>query len=158
MTRRKHGPGTVLSIPIAEDQVAFCRLLNRGMVEFYDTWHRSSASVAVEDLAPGPVAFRVPVMNESVNSRRWKVIGQVELTSTETEQIHTFYKQDPISGVLTLFWTDPDTGQSHERPATVTECEGLEAAAVWSSNHIEDRLRDHFAGLPNKWVKLLRPK
>ena len=28
-------------------------------------------------------------------------------------------------------------------------------AAVWDPQHVEDRLRDHFAGLPNKWVQSL---
>lgn len=27
---------------------------------------------------------------------------------------------------------------------------------VWSPEHVEDRLRDHFAGRPNKWEESLR--
>ena len=30
--------------------------------------------------------------------------------------------------------------------------------AVWEPAHVEDRLRDHYAGAPNKWVESLRPR
>jgi len=39
-----------------------------------------------------------------------------------------------------------------------TEADELEQAAVWSPNHIEDRLRDHFAGVPNQWVEIMRAR
>jgi len=35
---------------------------------------------------------------------------------------------------------------------------GLERAAVWGPSHVEDRLRDHYAGRKNKWVESLRIK
>jgi hypothetical protein len=27
---------------------------------------------------------------------------------------------------------------------------------VWAAEHVEDRLRDHYAGRPNQWVESLR--
>jgi hypothetical protein len=39
------------------------------------------------------------------------------------------------------------------RPAKRKECVGLECCAVWDPEHVEDRLKDHFAGIPNKWVQ-----
>lgn len=50
------------------------------------------------------------------------------------------------------------TGESVENPATPEECAVLERAAVWDPGHVEDRLRDHFAGQSNKWVESLRLK
>jgi len=44
------------------------------------------------------------------------------------------------------------------RKGTRKESQGLEAAAVWEPEHIEDRLRDHFDGKPNKWLESLRIK
>jgi hypothetical protein len=41
------------------------------------------------------------------------------------------------------------------RSATRAECVGLERCAVWAPEHVEDRLRDHFRGRPNKWVESL---
>jgi len=46
----------------------------------------------------------------------------------------------------------------HIRQASRAECEGLERCAVWEPEHVEDRLRDHFAGKPNVWVESLRLK
>lgn len=43
-----------------------------------------------------------------------------------------------------------------EEPASRQELEGLEVAAVWDPEHVEDRLRDHFSGRPNKWVESIR--
>lgn len=41
---------------------------------------------------------------------------------------------------------------------SAAECEGLECAAVWSPEHVEDRLRSHYAGVPCEWALSLRLK
>jgi hypothetical protein len=38
------------------------------------------------------------------------------------------------------------------------DCVGLERAAVWEPEHIEDRLRDHFNGIKNIWEESLKIK
>jgi hypothetical protein len=38
------------------------------------------------------------------------------------------------------------------------EVKGLERAAVWEADHIEDRLTDYIDGKENKWVKSLELK
>ncbi len=69
-----------------------------------------------------------------------------------------FCKQDIVSGKLYIYQEVPELAPLYERPATTGECIGLEAAAVWEAEHVEDRLRDHFAGQLNKWVEQLRAK
>lgn len=44
------------------------------------------------------------------------------------------------------------------RPATRSECEGLERCAVWEPEHVEQRLADHLAGVANISVEQLRIK
>ncbi len=46
---------------------------------------------------------------------------------------------------------DPNTGES--RPATKEQIKGLERASVWEANHIEDRIRDHYNGIPCIWLQ-----
>jgi hypothetical protein len=46
---------------------------------------------------------------------------------------------------------DPNTGES--RPATKEKIKGLERASVWEANHIEDRIRDYYNGVPCVWLK-----
>jgi hypothetical protein len=64
-----------------------------------------------------------------------------------------FFKQDAISGKVTVGRTG-----SEERLPEPGQIDNLERAAVWSATHIVDRLQDHFAGKPNKWVASMRPK
>jgi len=75
--------------------------------------------------------------------------------SPESRTEPFFYKQDAITGRLALYHST-FASTNWERPASREECAGLEAAAVWEPEHVEDRLRDHFAGRPNKWVESLR--
>lgn len=101
-----------------------------------------------------PVLFRIWVHNDAVKKGVWEVVGNLPL-APENAIEPCFYKQDVITGVLSLYHsTFADTGW--ERPASATECEGLECAAVWDAEHVEDRLRDHYSGQPNKWLENLR--
>jgi hypothetical protein len=43
------------------------------------------------------------------------------------------------------------------RDAIPEGCEGLEPAAVWEPERIADRLDDHFAGRPTRWLKDMMP-
>ena len=51
---------------------------------------------------------------------------------------------------------NPNTGEI--KKATKKECEGLECTAVWTANHLESRIEDHFAGKENVWVERLKIK
>jgi len=92
-------------------------------------------------------------MNRAVTAGIWPVVGNIPLEDALLVD-RLFSKQDDISGRLTTY----RSGTGEETPATLKECEGLEAAAVWDAEHIVDRLNDHFAGRANKWVESLRPK
>jgi hypothetical protein len=48
---------------------------------------------------------------------------------------------------------DPNTGVMKE--ADRKNCVGLERAAVWEAEHVESRLKDHYANKPNILVKRL---
>ena len=64
-----------------------------------------------------------------------------------------FFIQDPINGEFSIY---SDGGKIV--PATPEEIVGLESASVWDPGHVEDRLRDYFLGVPNKWEVSLKPK
>ncbi len=88
----------------------------------------------------------------SAHSRgRWLKVGVAPIRRDLSKAVRR-YKQDAISGKLfTMVNGD-------EVPATRAQCKKLECAAVWSPEHVEDRLRDHFAGRSNVWLESLRPK
>jgi hypothetical protein len=86
----------------------------------------------------------------------WELLDVVPLTDGERAVVDRRAKQDPISKALSIYQEDPVAGTFGETPATAQECAGLEVAAVWDPEHVEDRLRDHFDGRPNIWVESIR--
>jgi hypothetical protein len=158
MTSRQARIGTVLAIAMGDGRFAFGRLLRPPLVEFYDLAVEDLDDIDVDEIARAPVAFRIWVMDKAVSGRSWKKIGAVPLRDEEISHREVFFKRDAVSGELSTYWSDPDTGEVHERPASLADCEQLEAAAVWSAGHVEDRLLDHFLGRENSWVQSLRPR
>ena len=140
--------GDVFAISLGRGEgFAYCRYLTALLTEFFDL--SSEEMLPLEVVANSEILFTVWVSKEPFTSGRWLKMGQKQVTYRTSP---VFYKQDPISKRLFLYQ------DGREKPATISECQGLENAAVWSANHIEDRLRDHFAGRPNKWVESLKPK
>jgi hypothetical protein len=117
---------------------------------------RDDEQLDLEAISGAPVVFSIWVMNSAVTSGRWPKIGKEPLIDRERETPMRFFKEDALTGELSVYWSDPRSGEDHETPATRSECEGMERAAVWSAEYVEDRLRDHFDGRPNKWVESLR--
>lgn len=91
-------------------------------------------------------------MNHAVTGGRWKRVGHKSLSDAEARPPAKFIRDRLTPGRYRIY----EDGKMRE--ATRKECEGLEAAAVWEPEHVEDRLRDHYAGRPNKWVESLRLK
>jgi len=94
-----------------------------------------------------PVLFRLWVMRRAHSRGRWETVGTAPLPDVLTRPEPRF-KQDPISGRLSV-----TMGGHPERPATRQEVLGLERAAVWEPEHVEERLKDHYAGRTNRWVE-----
>ncbi len=98
-------------------------------------------------------AFRIWVMKYAIGKKGWPLIGRLPVSAEESGD-QWFFKKDRISGRLTKY----QGATSSEIPATVSECAGLECAAVWDPVHVESRLADAFAGRPSTIVESLKPK
>lgn len=155
--RRAAQPGSVVLIDLGDGSAAVARALQRPLFEFFDLTVPSDTPPQPEQVAGAPVLFRVDVMDSAVTSGRWRVVGQVPLTDEEEHRREWFFKQDGLTGQLSLYAEDPVTKEVFVRPADPAECVPLERAAVWSATHVEDRLRDHRAGRGNKWAESMRP-
>jgi hypothetical protein len=147
MSKRRR-EGDVVEIDLGEDLHAYARVLPNATFAFYDCIGK--ATKALEEILAAPILFKVPVMRRAVTSGRWRIIGSSPL-SPELLEHPAFFIQD----ALNLAHFEISIG-GKTRPASREECQGLERLAVWSANHIEDRLRDVHAGRPNKWVESLR--
>lgn len=148
-----------MRIPLSTGDVAVGRELNSPAVAFYDArgWPTDEQDVASLLQGSKPL-FVAWVDDKPLRERRWPEVDLVPLTEEERVRPIPFFKQDRLSGKLTRYWSDPTTSTSHEVPITLDEAKTLEPAAVWSAEHIEERLADLFAGRPNRWVEVLAPK
>ncbi len=140
--------GDVLRIELDEGRHSYALVLTSPLVAFFD--HLAERELDMDDVAALPVAFKIWVYSQYLNSGDWPRVGRISLSS-EWLQNPLMFKQDAITGALALYHRDfVDT--NYERPAKLSECEGLERAAVWGASHVEGRLRDHFAGRTNEFV------
>lgn len=154
--RPKWQPGSVVLVPLGDSTWGVARLLVEPLVECFDRRTAFEDAHDVADLDGAVVIFRICVMNSAVRSDRWKLVGMHPLSEEERSRTERFFKQDPLTGALSIYIERPGI-EVLETPATFDECRSLERAAVWSAEHVEDRLRDFHADIPNKWVESLRP-
>lgn len=146
--RRRRRVGDVVRVPLGDGTFGFGQVLREPLVAFFAL--RSGGEVRIDDVVSAEVLFSIWVMNSAVR-KDWDVIGHCEV-SPAIEQHPTFFKKDPFNGRYSL-----TLGGGTEVPAQLGDVQGLERAAVWSSNHVESRLLDHFEGRPNRWVEALGP-
>jgi hypothetical protein len=155
--RENRAPGRVVRIDLGEGRCAYGRQLLGPSVEFYNRLGKTCETVDLLDVVASPIAFTIWVMKYAFRRHGgWELLDVVPLTDEERAMVDRWAKQDVISGTLSICWSDHVSGTFGETPASVQECEGLEVAAVWDPQHVEDRLRDHFDGQPNRWVESIR--
>ena len=141
--------GDVIKIAFEDGNICFGRVLEEPLIAFYDL--KTDSVPEIDEVISLPILFKVWVMNHAITSGSWEVVGHKKLEASLTEPVQ-FFKQDPISKGVCLYVN------SEEVPAAREQCEGLERAAVWNPEHVEDRLRDYYLGVPNQWVESLKLK
>ncbi|MDX2053373.1 MAG: immunity 26/phosphotriesterase HocA family protein [Polyangiaceae bacterium] len=156
MSRRRKIPrvaGELVAIPLADgERVGFGLVLEEPLMAFFDLSAKRDSMPSVEEIIRSPVAFKIWVMNQPIVDGLWPVLGKADVPP-DLAVAPWFFKQDAISGKITV----GRTGAEELQPMP-GQLDALERAAVWSASHVVDRLQDHFAGKPNKWVISMRPK
>jgi len=153
--RVRRQPGQVVRVDLGQGLRSVALVLEEPLVAFYDRLFRSDDEISLEQIENLPVAFTIMVMNQAITKGVWPVIGRIDIPPALKAKPR-FCKRDGMTGKVSVYQEIPELAPHFERPSTKEECERLEAAAVWEAEHVEDRLRDHFAGKPNKWVEQLR--
>jgi hypothetical protein len=157
---RQREPGRVVRIPLGDGSVGWGRQLRSVRVEFYDRFDAEADAEQVDphEVVGSEVAFTVAVMDRAFRrTSSWTLLDVVPLSQQEETEVYRSFKRDPFSGALSIYWENPD-GSWGEDNATRAQCVGLERSAVWDPEHVEDRLRDHRAGRPNKRAESLALK
>lgn len=154
MRDKKVRPGDVISIDLAPGVRFYAQALQSPLYRFFDV---SQPEASLEDIAGAREIFSVWVSDKAIDRPNWKIIGNIALDICSCVS-PWFYKIDKLNGNITKYRTDKNIDKGYEEfPIDIEEAKRLEAAAVWSGNHIEDRLKDWLNGSENKWVRSLRP-
>lgn len=97
---------------------------------------------------PAAPLFVVPVERVAYSRGGW---GEVlfRLPAAALPPIPLYFRQDDYA-VDSCVLVDRD---GSERRAGPQECVGLEREAVWGDTHVEDRLRDYYAGRRNEMAE-----
>lgn len=149
---KKQKRGNIVAVKVEEGRFCFALALTSPLYAFFDGVYATIE--APQNLEVTDIIFKVPVMDYATKSGRWPIIGKIDLGEHSAIEESVFFKQDPIDGKITSY----DLFTANETPITFEQADQLECAAVWDPAHIEDRLRDHIARVPNKWWSSLRPK
>jgi hypothetical protein len=144
--RQRRVVGAVLKVQLDTRWHAYAWTLPEVDFALFDL--RTEVDIPVAVVVTHPIAFRVGVNSLAYSNGRWLRVGKVTPPAEVLAPVPTFI-QDPINGQLSIYLL------GNIRPATQEECIGLERCAVWSPEHVEERLRDHFAGHGNNWVESL---
>lgn len=152
MARTKRNPGTVLELSLGDGTFAYGLVIGELEVAFFDL-HATAPVADVDAIVARPVLFALTVYKNVFTTGRWRAVGTVDPEEHAAAAPAKFMQDlgDPRKCKI----VDADF---NTRPATPDECVGLERVAVWAGEHIEERLRDHFAGRPNPHAEHMKVK
>ena len=140
----------MVRIDLGDGTRTFARVMGEACFAFYNS--RTAADLDMGEVLARPVLFVVPVMDHAVTRGRWLRVGHVPLAGALAE-LPPLFIQDKINPTKFFVYRNGEM-----KPASRAECEGLECCAAWDPTHVEDRLRDHYAGRANKWLESMRIK
>ena len=150
MAKPKVKLGSVVKIKIDDKYHTYGRVLKTPFIAVYD--FRTNEEIDnLTMITSKPVLFVIAVYNQAI-SRKWINIGNVPLKEHDTPIPDQFIQDVDIQKCRII------DAQGKERVATIDECEGLECAAVWNAEHVEERLRDYYAGRKNVSLEHMKLK
>jgi len=146
--RQRRIVGAVLKVPLDKRWHTYAQTLHEADFAFFDA--RTTGELAVEEIVSQPVLFREAVNRSAYSAGRWLRIGKAPLSPALALPVPKFIEDALHPGRFEIYLG------GKIRPAKREECVGLQRCAVWGPERIEERLRDHYAGVPNKWVDAVR--
>ncbi|MCX2684300.1 Imm26 family immunity protein [Pseudomonas sp. DCB_AW] len=151
MTRQTITPGAILEIYLGEALYAYGQIVSRSEIAFFDYIGKQIKDISELDSITDNLLFIIPVMNSAITRGRWKKIAKRPLREIFLAP-RDYFVVDEISKSIQIYRSSDDS----MRPGTAKQATQLECAAVWSAEHVEDRLRDHYFGNKNIWLEQLR--
>lgn len=145
--------GAFIEIALPNGKFSYGRILSKANYAFYDIYSDEKIT-DIKKIQEKRVLFIIAVYKFAVTKGRWKQIGSMEL-EPKLQTLPLKFIEDKLNpGYFEIY--NPNTGEM--TPTTKDKCFGLERAAVWEPEHVEERIIDHFEQRPNRWVEQLKLK
>ncbi|RAJ77305.1 immunity protein 26 of polymorphic toxin system [Chitinophaga dinghuensis] len=145
--------GSIIKIDLPCGKIGYGRILGKANYGFYD-YYTDHEETDLSCILDSRILFIVAVYNDAITNGRWKKIGKKDLEEA-LKLLPMKFIQDKLNPAKFEIY-DPNTGDT--RPTDVSECIDLERAAVWEPYNVEQRLCDHFNGVPNDIFEEMRIK
>ncbi len=148
MKKQQRTVGAFISICLPDERIGYGRILEKASYGIYDLISDKTIS-DIEIIQGSKILFIIAVYDQAVKSGRWQKIGTRPLEDHLTV-LPLEYSEDAIKkGSYSIY--DPNSGEF--KAAVKEDCLGLERAAVWAPEHVEERILDHFNNKENVWLK-----
>lgn len=146
--KQKEIPGGIVKIKFDPPYHTYGRILNYGDVALYD--YKTDLDITdLNEIVSRPIIYKMIVNEGGVKYGRWPIIGVVPL---EKELRTSKYYLEEV-GRPDLCKIIENGNITYNVPKV--EGIGLEVGAVWDPMHVEEFLRDHYAGRENISLKVL---
>ncbi len=151
MAKRKEG--AFIEIVLPNGKYAYGRILQKASFAFYNIYSDNNIS-DINAIQKSEILFINSVYKYAITKNRWKIIGVLDI-EPKLKELPMEFIQDNLAPTQFEIY-NPNTGEV--RCAIKIECIGLERAAVWEPEHVEERIIDFFEEKPNKWFESLKIK
>jgi hypothetical protein len=151
--RQKITEGSILEINVKDKFYTYAQILKNCSYAFFN-YKTIEKIESIEILKSKEVIFIITFHDQIITKGHFLKIGKLEIRD-ELKVLPLQFIQDTLNKEEFRIY-DPNTGEM--RNAQKNECIGLECAAVWSLEHVIDRLYDFFNDVPNFWVEQLKIK
>lgn len=148
MKKQKIIQGSILEINIENQYYTYAQILDKGGYVFFD-YKSEKRLTDFSVLEDKPILFIIGVYDDVIKQGHWSIVGKMNIRKNLNTQPMQFI-QDALHPDRFEFY-NPNTGES--TPATREKVKGMERAAVWEANHVEDRIRDYYNGVPCIWLE-----
>ena len=153
MKRQRSPPGSIVKIDLKNGYYNYAQIVENS-IAFFDIYTKDPELEDLSILLEKLVLFILEVYRDVISTRLWLKVGKLPIRE-DLKILPMQCIQDELDETqLELY--NPNTGEVTQ--ATREECEGLETCAVWEAHHVEERIIDHYNGVPNFWVESMKIK
>ena len=145
--RQKITIGSIVEISIEGLYYVYAQILPKSLYAFFE-YRSKEPIVDLSCLTTAPVLFVIPVYDYVITKGIWLKVGKLSIRK-DLEILPLEYIYDNTSDKYSTY--NCYTGKIV--PSTKEDVRGLERAAVWAENHVEDRIRDYYNQVPCLWLK-----